>query len=694
MIKDFDRNQLLIWIKHVLILCFIGFLIRLLFYILLAPYDLNISNHYPEIINAFMRGFRFDLSAISYITILLIPFLLFKKTPIIVTEFGFSIHRILLFLWIGFGIFDIIFYSFYTDRINLIAFGLIDDNTTAVVKGFWKNYPAVEICAVILVLYLIAHFSLKKLLVKNRIFILNSGFKFKMLLFTVLFFLGRGTLSMFPLGADYAVISTIPFVNQLSFGTAHALIRAAKLRTLQSRLGANAWNFNLKEFGYDPDQSKSEDQAFEDFFAQKINGKSRYDLMKFKAPKQAENNQIKNVVVLVMESWGTYGITGSHPPDFDLVGKMQKHFDQDYINLHFLANTPGTAGSLSCILAGVPQRAISPFLTESSYLNTPLSTSPALTYKKQNFETHFLYGGNPGWRDINKYASIQGFDFIEGEIDVKKTLSEHNLGMVGIHDWGIYDEDLFKYINIKLSEKSDQKKLYVVMTTTNHPPFELPDNYDIKSILPQINIEHYPLVNRIIDAKLSQERFKTYRYSSDALAVFMDEIKRSQLGKSTLVAATGDHSSWLINFNSDERFIKDSVPFYLFVPENIRAAYHLDKKRFENHFGGHMDIWPTLYNLSLNSGEYETFGADLFSQNESTFALNNSRLIASNKAAVFVHNNAKSSYFNHVTQSLIGDLYQNSPAGNDDHNFLATKYKSLMGALDSYLNHSKNIIQK
>jgi phosphoglycerol transferase MdoB-like AlkP superfamily enzyme len=365
---------------------------------------------------------------------------------------------------------------------------------------------------------------------------------------------------------------------------------------------------------------------------------------------------------------------------------MQTHLEQDFINFNFLSNTPGTAGSLSCILAGVPQRAISPFLTESSYLNTPLSTSPALTYKRNNFETHFLYGGNPGWRDINKYAIIQGFDFIEGEIEVKKTLSEHNITMAGVHDWGIYDEDLFKYVEIKLKEKSTKNKLYVIMTTTNHPPFELPVHYDVEKIKSEVDVENYPLKNRLIDKDLAEKRFRTFRYSSDTLADFISSIKKSSLKNSTVLAMTADHTSWLVNFNSDERFSKDTVPFYIYAPDHIKTELKLKKDIFRNNYGSHMDIWPTLYNLSLKTVEYESFGKNMFEKDDLSFALNNSRFIAGPREAVYVHNGDKSSFF----ESKNNDgLFTPVDSKNKTHEQLALKYKSLMGSLDSYLNQSK-----
>jgi phosphoglycerol transferase MdoB-like AlkP superfamily enzyme len=309
-----------------------------------------------------------------------------------------------------------------------------------------------------------------------------------------------------------------------------------------------------------------------------------------------------------------------------------------------------------------------------------------LVYKNNNFETHFLYGGNPGWRDINKYAITQGFDFIEGEIEVKKTLSDNNIATAGLHDWGIYDEDLFKYVEIKLKEKSTKNKLYVIMTTTNHPPFELPSNYDADKIKSEVDVENYPLKSRLIDKELAQKRFKTFRYSSDTLADFISSIKKSSLKNSTVLAMTADHTSWLINFNNEERFTKDTVPFYIYAPENVKNELKLNKELFQSQYGSHMDIWPTLYNLSLKSAEFESFGKNMFEKNDVSFALNNSRLIAAAREAVFVHNGDKSSYFEAKNSD---GLYSPIEQKNKTHEQLDLKYKSLMGSIDSYLNQSK-----
>jgi hypothetical protein len=38
---------------------------------------------------------------------------------------------------------DFIYYSFYQDRINVLIFGFFEDDTIALIKTIWRNYPVV-----------------------------------------------------------------------------------------------------------------------------------------------------------------------------------------------------------------------------------------------------------------------------------------------------------------------------------------------------------------------------------------------------------------------------------------------------------------------------------------------------------------------------------------------------------------------
>ena len=665
------------WLKVVLAAAFVGTLMRFVFFILLAPAELRRiadSTPYPEIARAFLLGFRFDLSAICYLTLLF-----WLVSLVIPKSWSLTIWKALLTTWSFLLIVDIGYYSFYNDRINVLVFGFFEDDTWALVKTFWKNYPVVGILFATFVFGYFFHKVIQKTFpvlpeYGNRISFLNT----RIVVFVLLFIGARGTFALFPLGDHDTVISTRPFLNTLSYSSAHALSRAIKLKQELMKTGANAWNANLREFGY----LGKEDQAFEDFFQKKLTpNQSRYDFIKFETKLNPKLSIKPHVILLVMESWGYYGLQ-FQKPEFDLIGGMKKHFEADLLNIQMQSATGATTGSLSCLLAGIPQRPISAFMTENEYLKTGLSTSPAATYKAQGYQTHFVYGGNPGWRDMNKFALTQGFDVVEGEIDVEKKLVGAGLETAGRHDWGVYDEDVFKFIELTLKDAT-KPQMMVVMTTTNHPPYELPKT----AIDHKLDLDKFPEKNLLIDLKLAASRFSTFRYSSDALSDFLDRLKSNpDLNSKSIIAATADHTFWIKNFTNTETFMRAAVPFYVHLPTEIKNQMSVEQlSNFKQSLASHQDIWPTLYELSLPKTTYQTFGRSLFENPDSSYAFNAGREVFTKKRGVFV--NAQSQFSS--LEATVPYNYAPTEKVLPEDTALAQKYRALMGSLDSYLHHSK-----
>lgn len=57
------------------------------------------------------------------------------------------------------------------------------------------------------------------------------------------------------------------------------------------------------------------------------------------------------------------------------------------------------------------------------------------------------------------------------------------------------------------------------------------------------------------------------------------------------------------------------MPFYLYIPQNLQNNIYYDKDRI----GSHKDIFPTLYNLSLNNTKYLSMGGrDMLSKPSDT----------------------------------------------------------------------------
>ena len=120
----------------------------------------------------------------------------------------------------------------------------------------------------------------------------------------------RGTFSLFPLGDHDTVVSSVPFLNTLSYGTAHAFTRAIRLKREQINMGTSSWSANLTEFGY----FGSEDQAFADYFQKPLAlGKKRFSLMQFSTSLNLKQIVKPHVVLVVMESWGQYGTSRTAP---------------------------------------------------------------------------------------------------------------------------------------------------------------------------------------------------------------------------------------------------------------------------------------------------------------------------------------------------------------------------------------------
>lgn len=666
------------WLKVIVSAALIGSFARFVFFILLAPKELlqiSTNTPYQEILRAFFLGFRFDLSAICYLTLIFwLTSLLPKK------QISLFLWQFLLTLWSFLLIIDIGYFSFYNDRINVLVFGFFEDDTWALVKTFWKNYPVLWI---LFATFLIGFFYKKVIHSNFKIESEKPNLRFSIatraIVFIILFIGARGTFALFPLGDHDTVVSSRPFLNTLSFSTAHAFARAVKLKNEQLQDGSSVWNANLKEFGY----LNQEDKAFEDFFQQKINPKTqnRFDLMRKKTQLNLKTQTPPHVVLVVMESWGYYGLQFQNPT-FDLIGNMKQHFTDDLLNINFISTTGATTGSLSCLLAGIPQRSISPFLTESNYLSTLLTTSPAAHYKKAGYQTHFVYGGNPGWRDMNKYALAQGFDSVSGEVDIEKKLAANNLQLSGRHDWGVFDEDVFKYVELVLKEATSPQMI-VVMTTTNHPPYELPKTAAIRDL----NIDSFPEKAMLIDQKLAQNRFAAFRYSSDALSNFLDIAKKdSALSAKTVVAVTADHTFWVKNFTNAESFMRSAVPFYLYIPQVLKSQLSRNQlTNFKESFGSHQDIWPTLYELSFQNSDYETFGRPLFQDSNASFALNHGRFFYTKDRAIFVISKDMFSSFQATSPTIYEPTSQILKVDTD----ASIKYRSLMGSLDSYLHHSK-----
>jgi phosphoglycerol transferase MdoB-like AlkP superfamily enzyme len=279
---------------------------------------------------------------------------------------------------------------------------------------------------------------------------------------------------------------------------------------------------------------------------------------------------------------------------FNVLGKLKDHFDEDIVFHNFSPEGSITITAIEATFLNTLVRPNSICLSQSKYAYRAYPFASVVPYRQNNYKSFYIYGDNTSWRNVGSFALNLGFDEILNGRILKKDFPKG--------PWGVYDEYLFDLVFETLSNSSNGNFIYV-LTTTNHPPYKIPKEYNVLPL--EIPIA---LKNNIQDMGEAKKRFASYQYSNEMLGRFISKIKASKYASNTIIAVTGDHN--FNNYNIENFFDTIRVPFYLYIPNTLTP------KRYDNSvFGCHLDIMPTLYNLSLSDTEYMSEGVDLFSKN-------------------------------------------------------------------------------
>lgn len=586
----------------------------------------ELKNHLPEFKHAMWLGIRYDLMPLAYINIL--PFLFINLAYFIPGKFTIKSMRFLVILTLTVGyaalawmyIFDYAFYSYFQDHLNILFFGFFEDDTIALLTSVWKNYN-LPLWLTVFVLFHYLSFKFIKFLFSPFDFDLKAR-KFDIRMvgsflggLVLLSLWARGNFTRLPLSVEDAHISSNEFINELSLNGALTFNRAMKIRKTYGQKEVNY----LGNYGFESWQD-----AFQVAFGEAPKGETLTNSLMTKSPINPEAaKHPPHVVLIVMESFGSYW-NDQHSADFNLLGSLEDHFKNGILFNNFLSAENGTIGSIVSIADSQVIRPGARFLSESNFMKTPLKMAGHMPYKNAGYDTHFLYGGKAGWRDLGKYLSTQGYGNIWGADEVKEALPELNniepkdLG----NEWGIFDEYLYSFIEEQL-RTATRPQFFLVLTTSNHPPFEYPSSYNT---LP-LTMDQKILDKVTVGEEIARKRFLGTQYANQKVGEFLTKIKSTALNDKVVVALTGDHSFWIAKgVGADEEFKRFAVPFYLSVPERL-----MPKKVNTQNFGSHEDIFPTLYGLTLSETEYVRMGEDMI--NEEGIAQNNSGIFASQLGA-------------------------------------------------------------
>ncbi len=580
---------------------------------------------YLSVAEAFFLGFRFDLSVAAYINTLVTLTLLivwavnsrrvFEYWARALVFYYTALYTVVLLVLIV----DLGFFSYFKTHINSMIYGFFEDDTMALVRTIAQNHlfiPAfAALCGLVALIFLWCRRNsvrIRKGYAAARPVPFRPWMKivFVIVLVSLNGLAARGSLRMFPLSPIYAEISSDPFINKLSLNGIFALGEAMKLRGENNQSA-----FNLaRQFGYEGDLPR----AFSDFTGEgtrNSDGATLMERLRKVTPVNKTAERLRpDVVVIIMESFGG-NLLRYDRPDFDLLGELRRHIDDGYMFHRFLPAGLITIHAVESIVLNIPQRPFNLSVTQSEYAMLPFPTAATLPYKRAGYATAFVYGGSLGWRQMDTFLRAQGFDTVLGEGAMPAAQK---------NQWGVYDEYLFDAAYRELNS-GGAPKFVMIMTTTNHPPYSVPASYRPGPL----NIPEDLARVMTNDRSLAMKRFVTYQYGNQKLGEFISRIRRSERGRRAIIAVTGDHNFWdVFNYGPRELFYRYSVPFYLFIPDELKPA-----KVDASVAGSHMDIMPTLYHLSLSHREYYAMGSDLLGAKAPAYALDSEGLVISRDGA-------------------------------------------------------------
>ncbi|HXH30369.1 MAG TPA: LTA synthase family protein [Bacteriovoracaceae bacterium] len=612
------------WIKNqfflFLVFLFILTLARATFALYFGDWK-TLTAHLPDLRRAFFLGLRFDLMPLAYVNVL--PFIILNIGFFIPGDRSIRTIRSLMvsLLFVGYfliawlWVFDYGFFSYFQDHLNILFFGFFEDDTRALVTSIWKNYNL----PLWLTLIFFLHYGLFRF-----VRFLFSPFEFDIktppkthwaiscfvMGLVSLAFLARGNFTRRPLSVEDAHVSRNDFINKVALNGALSFNRAIKIRKI---FGKARFDY-LKDYGFGTWQ-----EAFEVIHGEAPKFASLKSSLKTKTAAVTPLGASKpHTVMVVMESFGT-SWNDKDSEQFQILGELKQHFKTGLLFENFLPSDNGTIGSIVSISTSQVTRPGARYLSESEFMNTPLSAAGHLPFKESGYDTHFIYGGKLGWRDLGKYLAAQGYDHLWGADEIKDAMPELNnfsprdLG----NEWGIFDEYLYSFIDEQI-RTATRPQFFLVLTTSNHPPFEYPSSYAPLSL----DLTDEVLETVTVDADIAKKRFLGFQYSNQKMGEFLTRIRTSTLKDKVVVALTGDHSFWIAKgVGLEEDFKRYAVPFYISTPTRYDLS-GVDTSKF----GSHEDIFPTLYNLILPAQEYLRLGDNLLS--DSSGSINATGLVA------------------------------------------------------------------
>lgn len=550
---------------------------------------------------------RFDMQTLAYIAIL--PTLLFIAASYLRINSASAIIRwyyaVLYTLLTMLVICDLGFYKNFREHINVTAFDFFNEGPLTLVRTFWEEYPVLWFLLILIVVcFLLSRFRMPFSIGKRSIAASVLWIVFMIIAL-------RGSLTEFPLQAEDINVSPSKQLNDCVSNAVYSLKKAIKEKSKAFEPETEEALLTTWGFG-------SLDEAWNAL------GSSEHTLYaKAKGFDTVSGNTRQPDIVLVLsESWSAYFChLAMQRADADLLCGMKKHLTEDLLFLNYQSVYNGTIATIENLLLTTSYPRV--FMSKFRYKR--FETSFAEPFLKSGYKVTFFSGMEKGWENVGIGLQSQGIETVF-KYDLLQQHPEYKHNSVGV-----YDHHLMNTLLEYLKKPSNEPRLFVVMTTTNHPPFVYPD--DVK--LPEIPETLYSTPAFANKRSVQEKYIQGFQYANYSLGMLLDGVKKSPISDNTIVMVTGDHNvRTAIAYGkglADKKW-EYAVPLYIYLPKHLRntsdGTYACDTSKW----GCHYDILPTLAPLALKKDvKYLCVGQDLLSDSlnaQNTYSYNLEKTLA------------------------------------------------------------------
>ena len=563
-------------IKYYFYMIFIFFMGRLsLFIIYFDRFKDSDVNYWLS----FIYGLRMDTIVTSII--LIIPMFILTLTPKTLHKVTNQFLKYYFLIMLSFVIYienaTLPFFAQYDVRPNYLFVEYLE-YPKEVFSMIIADYKIELIIAFIMIgifIYLFLKFT-KDTFIKA----IKTDYKLKIVLFVplamVLFIGIRSSFGHRPANISDAMYSSSRLVNEITKNSIYSIGYA-----IYSNKKHNA-NKVIKQYGK-MDIQEAIKRVKKRLHIQSINKKFPFSR---KVKTHFKTNHPKNLIIFLQESLGCQfveavggekGIT----PNINKLSKEGILFKNLFSN--GTRSIRGIAGSVSGIFS-IPGKGV---VKRNKSQNNFFTISSLL--QPYGYHTMFLYGGESRFDNMRGWFSGNGFDKIIDESSFKHP------NFVGT--WGVSDEDLVNRANKEFKKLHEKKQKFaaVMFSTSNHTPFDFPDN-KIK------------LINGVPKKSVKN----AVKYADFAIGKLIKNAKKEHYYKDTIFVIVADHN---VRVYGD-----DMIPVNMFHIPAIILGEGITPKVY-NKLSTQPDVLATALDLIGIDLQYPILGKSIFDNDKQEISL-------------------------------------------------------------------------